>query len=125
MDDADSYSGDPNINDDNLSRYWARSGYNRTNVVSLQYVYDLPFLKNNGNHYVKNAFGGWQATGVTSFFSGLPVNFGCSVSGATRSNRPQRSRGKGHGCRLRRQCAIPSARWSSARGLTTPDVRTP
>ena len=81
MDDADSYSADPNINDDNLRRYWARSGYNRTNVAVLQYVYDLPFLKNNGNHYVKNAFGGWQVTGVTSFYSGLPVNMGCSPSG--------------------------------------------
>jgi hypothetical protein len=81
MDDADSYSADPNINDDDLTRYWARSGNSRTNVMSLQYVYDLPFLKNNGNHYVKNAFGGWQVTGVTSFFSGLPVNIGCTVSG--------------------------------------------
>jgi hypothetical protein len=81
MDDADSYSADPNINDDLTRRYWARSGYNRTNVAVFQYVYDVPFLKNNSNRYVKNAFGGWQVTGVTSFFSGLPVNFGCSVSG--------------------------------------------
>jgi len=81
MDDADSYSADPNINDDNLRRYWARSGYNRTQVATLQYVYDLPFLKNNANHYLKNAFGGWQLTGITSFYTGLPVNFGCSESG--------------------------------------------
>ena len=81
MDDADSYSGDPNIDDGNLRRYWAPSGYNRTNVVSLQYVYDLPFFKNNSNHFVKNAIGGWQFTGVSSFFSGTPVNMTCSESG--------------------------------------------
>jgi hypothetical protein len=81
MTDADSYSNNYNVNDDNLSRYWAPSGYNRTQVATLQYVYDLPFLKHNGNHYVKNAFGGWQATGVTSFWTGLPINIGCSVSG--------------------------------------------
>jgi hypothetical protein len=81
MDDADTYSADPNINDDNLRRYWARSGYSRTNVLMLQYVYDLPFLKNASNHYVKNAFGGWQLTGVSSFYSGLPINIGCTESG--------------------------------------------
>ena len=97
MDDADSYSGDPNIDDDHLNRYWARSGWNRTNVVSLQYVYDLPFLKNNGNHYVKNAFGGWQITGVTSFFSGNPVNFGCSLSGAAGQTDPNGIPVKGTG----------------------------
>jgi hypothetical protein len=81
MTDSDSYSSDFNINDDNLRRYWAPSSYNRTQVLTLQYVYDLPFLKNNGNHYVKNAFGGWQVTGVTSFWTGLPINIGCSESG--------------------------------------------
>jgi hypothetical protein len=81
MDDSDSYSTDYNIDDGNLRRYWAPSSYNRTNVVSLQYVYDLPFLKNNPNHYVKNAFGGWQVTGVSSFFDGLRINITCSESG--------------------------------------------
>jgi hypothetical protein len=79
--DADNYSSDPNVNDDTLTRYRHTSAYNRTHVVSLQYVYDLPFLKNASNHYVKNALGGWQVTGVTSFFTGLPVNMTCSVSG--------------------------------------------
>jgi hypothetical protein len=64
-----------------LRRYWAPSSFNRTQVLTLQYVYDIPFLKNNGNHYVKNAFGGWQATGVSSFWTGLPINLTCSESG--------------------------------------------
>jgi hypothetical protein len=81
LSDNDSYSSDYNIEDDDLRRYWSPSTFNRTNVVSLQYVYDLPFLKNNPNHYVKNAFGGWQLTGVTSFFGGVPINITCSVSG--------------------------------------------
>jgi len=78
--DADNYSSDPNVDDDNLSRYRHTSAYNRTHVVSLQYVYDLPFLKNASNHYLKNAFGGWQFTGVTSMFTGTPVNITCGVS---------------------------------------------
>ena len=81
MDDSDNAGYDPNVNDDNLRRYWAPSSYNRTHVLMLQYVYDLPFLKNASNHYVKNAFGGWQFTGVTSFYTGLPVNMTCSESG--------------------------------------------
>jgi hypothetical protein len=81
MIDNGSIGGDPNVDDSNLRRYYATSNVNRAQVVNINYVYDLPFLKNASNHYVKNAFGGWQLSGITSFFTGPPVNFGCSISG--------------------------------------------
>jgi hypothetical protein len=81
IDDGSNYSNDPNVDDSNMYRYYATSSLNRAQVVNINYVYDLPLLKNASNHYVKNAFGGWQVSGITSFYTGLPVNFGCSISG--------------------------------------------
>ena len=81
MIDNGSIGGDPNVDDSNLRRYYATSNVNRAQVVNINYVYNLPFLKNASNHYVKNAFGGWQLSGITSFFTGTPVTFGCSISG--------------------------------------------
>jgi hypothetical protein len=81
IDNGSSYGADPNVDDSNLHRYYATSSLNRTQVLQLSYVYDLPFLKNNPNHYIKNAFGGWEVTGITSFWTGTPINITCSVSG--------------------------------------------
>jgi hypothetical protein len=71
--------------DDNydLSRWRGTSDLNRTHVLVMNYVYDLPFFKNASHAFVKGALGGWQISGITSFFSGEPVeatntNFGCS-----------------------------------------------
>jgi hypothetical protein len=69
------------INDYNLSRWKGTSALNRTNVVQLNYVYELPFFKSSSNKFVKGAFGGWEVSGITSFFSGEPTDFNCGVSG--------------------------------------------
>jgi hypothetical protein len=81
LDDGSSQGADPNVDDSNMQRYWATSSLNRAQVLTINYVYDLPFLKNAHNHYVKNGFGGWQVSGISSFFTGQPANFGCSISG--------------------------------------------
>ena len=73
--------------DDNydLSRWRGTSDLNRTQVLVMNYVYDLPFFKNASHAFVKGALGGWQISGITSFFGGMPVesesanpNFNCS-----------------------------------------------
>lgn len=81
IDDAPGYSTDYNIDDSNMHRNYSTSGLNRAQVANLNYVYDLPFFKNNTRGYVKNSLGGWQLSGIAAFWSGMPVNFGCSVSG--------------------------------------------
>ena len=43
----------------------------RTQVLTINYVYDLPFFKKTGG-FVGTAFGGWEITGITTFQSGLP-----------------------------------------------------
>jgi hypothetical protein len=81
-DSTSTYSSSPNGYDDyHLSRWKATSDINRAQVVELNYVYDMPFFKNSSNGFAKAALGGWEISGITSFFTGEPVNWGCGISG--------------------------------------------
>jgi hypothetical protein len=64
-----------------LNRFYGTSDFNRTQVLQLSYIYQLPFFKNSSSGFVRSAFGGWQVTGITSMFTGEPINFTCGVSG--------------------------------------------
>ncbi len=65
----------------NVQRWYGTSDINRTNVLTFNYVYDLPFFKNSSSAFVKGALGGWEVSGITTFFSGEPITFNCGVSG--------------------------------------------
>ena len=47
------------------------------------YLYDLPFLKDSSNAFLKYVVAGWQVSGVTTVQSGSPVNI---TIGADRAN---------------------------------------
>jgi hypothetical protein len=47
----------------------------------MSYVYDMPFFRNSGNGAARVALGGWELSGITSFFTGQPINFNCGISG--------------------------------------------
>jgi hypothetical protein len=69
------------INDYDLSRWKGTSDLNRTQVFQLNYIYALPFFKNSANAFARQAIGGWQISGITSFFTGEPADFNCGVTG--------------------------------------------
>jgi hypothetical protein len=70
------------VDDNNdLSRWKATSDNNRTQVLMINYIYDLPFFKNTSNGFVRQALGGWSVSGITAFFTGSPTDFNCGVSG--------------------------------------------
>ncbi len=69
------------VDDLHLSRWKATSDLNRTHVLMINYVYDFPFFRNSPNSFVKNGLGGWQVSGISAFFTGRPVEFGCGVDG--------------------------------------------
>jgi len=52
------------------------SDMDRRHVLTMNYVYDIPFLKTHPNPFVRQAFGGWQLSGITTFQTGLPVTVG-------------------------------------------------
>jgi hypothetical protein len=49
------------------------SAWDRRHVFIMNYIYELPFLKNNPSAAVRQAFGGWQLAGITTFETGEPV----------------------------------------------------
>jgi hypothetical protein len=67
---------DPN----NQKRDWSVGNDDRTHVISIAGVYELPIgrgrkLLNNANRIVNNAIGGWNVRFVNYYESGTPVQF--------------------------------------------------
>lgn len=50
------------------------SGYDRTNNAAVNFIYDIPFLRNSSNHFLKSTVGGWEVSGIVTMTSGVPVN---------------------------------------------------
>jgi hypothetical protein len=69
------------VDDAALNRWYSTSDFNRTNVLQVNYIYAIPFFKNSSNAFAHQALGGWQLSGIGSFFTGEPVNFTCGPSG--------------------------------------------
>ena len=73
-----------------VARNRATAGYDRTQVFSLSYTYDLLVGKgkaflNTSNKAVNLIIGGWKSGGIYSAFSGTPFNV---TADATRLNAP-------------------------------------
>jgi hypothetical protein len=67
--------------------------FDRTNVAFVNFVYDIPFLKNSDSHLLKATVGGWEVSGIVTMESGAPLNVGLTGSNITSiipesSNRP-------------------------------------
>ena len=58
-----------NTYDDTI--YWGPSNFDRRHVVSISYIYDLPFWRNPTN-LLQNVLGGWQISGATFMRTGTP-----------------------------------------------------
>ena len=50
------------------------SGYDRTHNAAVNFIYDIPFLRNSSNHFLKSTVGGWEVSGIVTMTSGLPIN---------------------------------------------------
>jgi len=50
------------------------SGLDRTQIAFVNFVYDIPFLKNSSNKLLKSTVGGWQVSGIISLQTGEPLN---------------------------------------------------
>jgi hypothetical protein len=53
----------------------------RRPLLVMNYVYALPFFKTTSNRFARNALGGWQISGITSSFTGTPIDVGCGITG--------------------------------------------
>jgi len=52
------------------------SGYDRTHVGAVNFVYDIPVFRHSDSRFVKSALGGWEVSGIVTMESGLPINIG-------------------------------------------------
>ena len=85
------YAGDTTNTVSNLlpPRIWnyGLSAYDRTHVVKINYLYDLPNFKFN-HAFVRAVLNGWELSGITTFQSGAPLGVsltttnGLDVSGS-------------------------------------------
>ncbi|HUU12357.1 MAG TPA: hypothetical protein VM182_01460 [Terriglobia bacterium] len=48
------------------------SDLDRRHVLTMNYIYELPFFKSHSSPFVRQAVGGWQLSGITNFQTGLP-----------------------------------------------------
>jgi hypothetical protein len=64
-------------------RNYGKASYDRTHNFVLNYIYRVPKLSrywNNG--FTRQAFDGWELTGITAFVSGAPSGIGYSLAQA-------------------------------------------
>jgi hypothetical protein len=73
--------GTNGINDYDLHRWYGTGGLNQSQILILNYVYELPFFKDASNHFVRYALGGWEISGISSFQTGTPVGVYCGING--------------------------------------------
>lgn len=57
----------------NLSRDRGLSAFDRTHILVISYVYELPFFSRSQIKPLRAALGGWQLSGFSVFQSGLPA----------------------------------------------------
>ena len=50
------------------------SGFDRTHNGAVNFIYDIPFLRNSSNRFLKSTIGGWEVSGIVTMTSGLPIN---------------------------------------------------
>jgi hypothetical protein len=65
------------------------TAYDRPQILTFNYVYDLPFYQ-HGHSLPAVLLGGWEASGVTTFQSGLPTTITTSTDRAGVGNTGQR-----------------------------------
>lgn len=75
---------------DQRNRYYGRSSFDRTHIVNVNWVYDLPKVSRFWNNELTRwALDNWQFTGIASFVSGAPLGVsvtttdGADISGST------------------------------------------
>jgi len=50
------------------------SGLDRRQIAFVNFVYDIPFLRDSSNHLLRSTIGGWQVSGILNLVSGEPLN---------------------------------------------------
>jgi hypothetical protein len=61
----------------NIKADYGRAILDRRHILSVNYIYELPFFKSQTN-FAGKALGGWQVSGIASYYTGLPFTVASS-----------------------------------------------
>lgn len=56
----------------NIKNEYQRAVLDRRQVLSINYIYELPFFSKQ-NNFAAKTLGGWQASGIVTYNTGLPI----------------------------------------------------
>ncbi|MGE5569979.1 MAG: carboxypeptidase regulatory-like domain-containing protein [Rhodospirillales bacterium] len=73
--------GDTIINPFDMRQNWAPAGYDQTNVITWDFIYNLPTVRADAHPVVKTLLNGWEVSGIFRSQSGMP--FSVSSNGST------------------------------------------
>src|SRR5215475_134221 len=51
---------------------YQRAALDRSHVLTINYIYELPFFRNQAG-FVGKSLGGWQVSGIANYQTGLPM----------------------------------------------------
>ena len=60
----------------NDANFWGPSDYDIGNALVVNWVYEIPFLRNSSNSIMKGLVGGWTVSGVMQYQTGRPRTIG-------------------------------------------------
>ena len=69
------------VDDADLGRWYGTSSLNQSQVLTINWVYSIPFFNHSSMAAAKYVLGGWQLGGIASFMTGPPIDFYCSLNG--------------------------------------------
>jgi hypothetical protein len=67
--DLNNYDNPYNLNYDS-----GPSGLDRTHIAFVNFIYDIPLLRNSSSKLLKSTVGGWQVSGIVTLTSGAPIH---------------------------------------------------
>ncbi len=69
------------VNDANVARWYGTSSLNQAQVLTINWIYQMPFFKSSPNAFARHLLGGWQVSGIASFMTGPPIDLSCGIAG--------------------------------------------
>ena len=66
------------------------SSFDRTHIAFVNFIYQIPFMRDSSSHLMKGVLGGWDISGMVSMTSGAPIDvtLGTNNYAANSTNRP-------------------------------------
>jgi hypothetical protein len=69
------------VDDSDLKRWYGTSSLNQAQVLTANWIYEMPFFAKSQFSAARYLFSGWQLGGIARFSTGPPIDFACNLNG--------------------------------------------